>query len=629
MAVTTYAAALKLGTNSGSSSIDGHGDPSQQPVVVHSPSSNQSSTGLSSNSCTVLGNIVGHNNSSNNNNSSSMSNMMSSGSSTVSLPSMNNPLQQQSLLYGSKMPSSLDLNHRPYRSNSEPVVSFENSAILKDDLLGSDRLFNRTVFTGATINKTSSSIISSTASSRSSSFTGNLLSPSVGGDPPMYPEDPLQSLIDSSSNKHKQHSSAASSSAIGSPSAQSSTSLGSLPWLSSPAKTEHSLEESMSAPLGLQQLPPPLSAVQSNIVTTSAFAGDTTTANDEESQLASPSYSSSNNATVASQQVSTNTAQPPQPSHPISTFMPPPGPPMWFPHAPPGMHHPMSPQAFEHAAMQHHFAFANGMMYGNPPMQYFPIPPHMHQQQHQQQQQPPPDMWAAMIAQQQQQHQQLGNMQHNDPSGPMQQQHMSGPPGYPLMPPHFVMPPPHFQPYFPDSAQQQMHQQFMHQGHMGGPMMYYPQQQQHLHMSYHHQQQLHYQQQQGGGGGGGPHPQPSLVQMNSSISISNKSYGADGGEVNHHSTTSVVNSTTSSFAPPQSAINHNPGQGQGHTGEAVEHHPPGQENSGEAVEVKGQSTQGGPPVVKKVGEVTVTETDEMFQFSELNLNSPEYIPARR
>jgi len=103
----------------------------------------------------------------------------------------------------------------------------------------------------------------------------------------------------------------------------------------------------------------------------------------------------------------------------------------------------------------------------------------------------------------------------------------------------------------------------------------------------------------------------------------------------------MINSTTSSFAPPQSAANHNPGQGQGHTGEAVEHHPPGQENSGEAVEhhppgqensgeaveVQGQSTHSGPPAVKKVGEVT--ETDEMFQFSELNLNSPEYIPARR
>lgn len=158
-------------------------------------------------------------------------------------------------------------------------------------------------------------------------------------------------------------------------------------------------------------------------------------------------------------------------------------------------------------------------------------------------------------------------------------------------------------------------------------MMYYPQQQQQqLHMSY-HQQQLHYHQQQqgGGGGGGGAHQQPSLVQMNSSISISNKSYGADGGEVNHHS--HVMNSTTSSFATPQSAANHNPGQGQGHTGEAVQHHHPGQENSGEAVEVQGQSTQGGPPAAKKVGEVT--ETDEMFQFSELNLNSPEYIPARR
>jgi len=127
----------------------------------------------------------------------------------------------------------------------------------------------------------------------------------------------------------------------------------------------------------------------------------------------------------------------------------------------------MGPQAFEHAAMQQHFAFANGMMYGNPPMQYFPMPPHMQQHGNI----PPPDMWAAMIAQQ------PHNM--HDPNCTMQQ--MPGPQGYPP-PSHFVMPPPHFQPYFPDSAQQQMHQQFMHQGgHMGGAMMYYPQQQQQLH----------------------------------------------------------------------------------------------------------------------------------------------------
>ena len=541
---TSYAAALKLGTNN----IDGYEE--------------QSLSQFSSNSNSLLGN----------NTNSSLSSLNTSSA-------MN--LQTFTAMY-SKIPSAIDISiNRPYRSNSEPIVNqyTEGSAILNGEILSGERLFNRT---GTTIGTS----LSSNASSRSGSICSNFIS-GTNDNNQAFVDDSLHALINNNTNNTTTNITT------------SSPSLGNIPWLSSPPSQTLA---STNSPLGLQ-LPPAASVNNKAISESSSHSNNplSNTSNINPGIVSTGAAPGLPHPQVDGIQMVTNNA-----SH---------GNGIWFPAplSPANMQQMQmqmgSQQAFQQAAAMQQQFLGMGMMYmspGNPPqMQYIPLPqmsPQL-QQMASASGAPTPDMWTLMMNSQQQAHQHVAvaaAMANHDQLGNMQQ--MPPQQGY-SQPPHYVMPQQF--PYFTDSnafntmnnatndnqqQQQQIQQQFamQQQNQMNNSMMFYPpQQSQQPHMPY--PQGMPYALQ--------PHPfqQQHQVGINNSNMVGKQTFGIEQHVINTDS--GFISSNVSYSHPNNSSI-----VSQIHDSSLQQNNKPGESS----------------------------ETDEIFtKFSELNLNSPEYIPNRR